>query len=542
MPGISSRILYSKNDLYLIADEVDKYFFHDEPNGWCLVLGSIVPTKNPAQIIFRRFFSKIKDFIEGFDGIFLVVIFDKKTGEIHIINDVLGLMHAYYTLGIDGFCLSDSLTNILQFVGNTEIDLSSLNLYLTFQYLPNPYTMFKNIYQVPLSSMITYSKGVLKQNSYKELSKRKKFHFESDPKIIRDLLVRSLEKQISGNKKNIGAFLSGGMDTSSAIAVLTSEFGIKPIAFTAGFEDKNYDETYYAKIVAKYFGLKHEIIQVDEEDVYSLPEIASLYENPIADRAVLAEYVVCKKINSSGIKFMISGEGGDEVLGFPRNLPNNIMFSNKLINDNNALAKYYDSLTSLFPENMRKQILLSKNFKKENYLGRLYKEFGSKSPFEKILLGQWKTWLIDNVLMKDTRLFKYFGFQFVSPYIDKDLIKYISCLPIKSKMYGLRNKNYLKSVMKNSLPIETIQRKKHRFHLPMEIWFQGNMYDFIYENLISKGSFTTRYFDKRIVQKIISDHKIGKNDFNRPIWSLLFLEFWYRGVQKKTLELNKYET
>lgn len=546
---IKEHAVFSNNYILLEKDPNETFMSYDGGRYKTFVFGHIFFRKGGdvnhiCDKIAAEFHKNKYGFLEEFDGNYLVIIYDQVAKTLIFTRDVLGLYHAYYSLLDGDLIISNSLTTIASLVSkktSLQINPQSIDLYLTFQYLPSPHTMFNNIYQIPLRKIIKIESNKISMDNYKIKNRFSNANFNGqDTKIIageiKEMLIDSLRNQLPGSESKIAAFLSGGMDTSTNVALLVKELGIKPEVYTASFSEKEYDETYFANLISESFKLKHHVVRVGERDlVDNFDKITSLFDNPIADRAVFAEYIICKNISKNQFSALISGEGGDEVLGYPRNLAEqDIPKLNKLKSDRDIADRYY-SLTSLVPEDVRRRLLKTNLLhKKQNYLLEIYKQMDNKQPFEKILFGQWSTWMIDNVLMKDLQILNDKSIKFVSPYMNRDLIDYVTSLTSKEKEFGLSEKRYLKMAMRNYLPPEILSRKKHRFHLPVNEWLRHDFYDFAYQNLLAHNSLILRYLNKSVVKKILLDHKSDKIDFNRPIWGMLFLESWYKNIISRT--------
>lgn len=534
----NDNVLYSDNYciLEIEAKERELAGFHQANGKICLIFGTIslqgeeiAGSNNPAVVFLRDYVDNPEAFLLISEGNFLLIEYDINTQSLTVYRDILGLRHAYYTTTSEGFCLSTSIAPVLKFrkKENTNISSEGLGLYLAFQYLPQPYTLFTNISQLPLNKKLLYAnKAVAIINNKRSYVDMLRYSIGNDANDVETILATSLKRQLNTTNYKVGAFLSGGMDTSSNIAILASNLGVYPVVFTAGFTEQEYDETPYAKIMAKKYGFEHVILTITPEAMLDLPKISSLFDNPIADRAIIPEYAICQKAKEMGITHMVTGEGGDEVLGYPRNLPENIKFTRNML-ANKALSDYYYSISALMSEDLRKKILINKDFS-NNYLYDLYRGLGSMHPFEKIYYGQWQTWMIDNVLMKDTQLFKGASLRFISPYMDMRLMKYCMSFSAEQKMKLFRNKNYLKNKLSGLLPETIINKSKHKFHVPIAEWLRAELYEQAYDMLLAKDSVCDSFMDKKIIRRMLEDHKQGKADYNRPLWGLLFLENWYK--------------
>lgn len=545
----SNTLTYEDENILLFKDQFFQIFANiqdqkqiqiSNTNGYiCLIFDSISIINenknnliNKAEYFLEEYLNNPEDFLLNTSGSYLLVIYKSGDHSLRVYRDLIGMKHAYYSQTNEGLCLSTSILPVLSYrkKGNNHIDPKSLNLYLTFQYLPQPYTIFSNIFQVPLNKSLIYQNGklILTPLSSSFILMIKRHKVKSDISL-EEILINSFKRQLSDKNFKVGAFLSGGMDTSSNIAVLASDLGIKPDVYTAGFKEQEYDETPFAKIMADKYNLNHTILTITPEVMNDLSNICALFDNPIADRAIIPEYLICQQAEAKGITHMISGEVGDEVLGYPRNLPEDISSSQMINDENKPLAEYYYSISALMQDDMRNDLLSFKNNNfQHNYLFDLYQTLSDYHPFEKIYYGQWQTWMIDNVLMKDTQLFNHFSLKFVSPYMDVQLMKHIIQISANKKMELLQNKKYLKNALVRILPEAIINKKKHKFHVPIAEWLMTDLYEQTHDMLLASDSLVSRFMNKDLVRTMLEDHKLKKADYNRPLWGLFFLENWYK--------------
>ena len=525
-------------------NERNQIYIYKSQEKVCIIFGKIFTSEyrkgsmyNPARTYLNKYVNLTEEFLLIAGGKFLLMEYDLTTHTLLIVRDILGLQHAYYSDTSEGFFLSTSILSVLKFrkEEKNSINPVALNLYFMFQYLPQPYTMFNDIHQVPLQKILIYKNGQIihKNSKYKYVDMLSRHTYGGSKDLI-SILAQSFKRQLNfTSKNNIGAMLSGGMDTSANVAILATELGLKPTVFTASFKEQEYDETLYAKIMAEKYNLKHKILIIKSNIVEDLPKITSFFDNPIADRAILPEYLICKLAKDLGIDVMISGEGGDEVLGYPRNLPERMQFKKEHF-DNENLSEFYYSISALLPKDYVNDLVLNYNNTANDYLPNLYRNLKGLHPFEKIYYGQWQTWLIDNVLMKDTQLFDNFSMKFVSPYIDIPLMKHCLKLTANQKRVLLRNKSYLKNTLLKLLPDSIINKPKHKFGVPIAEWLRTELYEQVHDTLLSNDSITNSYFNKKLIKKMLENHKSGKIDYNRPLWALLFFENWYI-IKKKYL-------
>lgn len=538
--GLSTAV-YTGPGMELLAAPEDPYDFHETPAGWCLLLGQPLryglaqpATPVTARECLRQAYKSLDRFIGGTEGRYLAVLCDTATRTVRVFADPAGLQHAYYTTTPYGFCLATSITEVLRFRGAMSISPAALDLFLTFQYVPNSHTMFDGVSQVPLRAAVTYDRSQTTTAPYSLAEAGSGVSFSQQalaPAQIRDILLDSLRKQLPPDSAAVGAFLSGGIDSSTNVVLAANDLGVKPVVFTAGFRDADFDETPYAAIMADQYGLEHHIAVVDADSLRHLPAISALFDNPVADRAALPEFVLCQAASDAGITHMLSGEGGDEVLGYPRNLPDQLPVDLATISNHQA-AQYYYGVSALMDESSRRALLPGIKAG-DDYLSSLYTRLPGGAPFEKIYYGQWQTWLIENVLMKDLQLLAGAGMSFASPYISRTLMDYMSTLPLAVKLEGLHHKRFVRQALGDRLPAEIHRKPKHKFGVPAAAWFRTDAYGMLHDTVLATSGFCAQHLDAAVVRKLLTEHKSGHHDHNRALWALLFLEFWYSAKEQQ---------
>lgn len=501
----------------------------------CLVAGQ-PGERMSAQFIAAQFRQQKQ--IPFLNGHFLIALYLPHTKQLSIFRDLAGFEHGYYWHTDEHFIFSTSLRqiirqNIRQKGGQYSIDARGLGYYLTFQYLPSPHTMFQQIYQIPPASQLqVFPDGHMHVSEYRWfpplIPRISQASWTEHVTTIQDLLKTGLQAQVDPEKKVI-AFLSGGMDTSTNVALLVEQLHIKPTALTAVFAHDAYNEFEFAEAVAKKFNIVHTCVEIKPDLIEQLPEIAPLFENPIADRSILAEFLLCRTVQDGGYEQLVTGEGGDEILGFPRTRDEENALSN-LPDTPEALAGFYLELTALSSLPVRRMLLEGIGVDASigiHYLQHLYTQQQLYDRFEQLYFGQWKTWLIDNVYMKETQLARHFNLKLILPFMDTGLMNYMSQIPTQMKKEGLYQKQFVKDGLRNSLPFKVLHKPKHKFWLPMAEWFQTMYYPYLCDTLLQSNGFIVSIWGKKMIHQLIQAHKVGEFDHNRLLWALLFLEAWY---------------
>lgn len=547
-PGIKQVFTDDCLSVFDLAEQKDsKLTIWKEKEAICFLYGTIFSEGMTGKRIIRTYRKNGISALSNISGRFLIIIYNKQTHTLICFRDSIGLQHGYYSKIGSSYIISTSLPLLLKttrILGmSMDVDPRGIGYYICFQYLPSPFTLFKNKYQIPPKTFLEFTFSSERRIVYDPIFEGSNGFttktLEENVEDIKELLVSSINKQLAFATKRVGVLLSGGMDTSTAVSLLVEECGIKPIAFTAAFSEKGYDESEDARVVAQKFGLHHEVVMITPEMIEFIPTIVKAYDSPLGDKSVLAEFFIFRILKDFRISHLVTGEGGDEIFGYPRSRDGNEMYSNLSV-VNNQLAKFYLEITSVSPHKERKMLLNNLGIESmlgENYLEGLYSKWVQLSAFEKLYVGQWNTWLIEDVNMKDSQLAKYLNVNVILPFVDINIMKYMVNLSLSKKLEGLSGKRFLKMMMKETLPYSILKKPKHKFWLPFDEWLRREKYDYLRENLLQERSLVDNYFDKKIIKRIIHTHKNRRQDNSRLLWALLFLNVWYKAI-KDAYETN----
>lgn len=523
-------------------------------------------TNSDTEVILAAFCRFGVECLKLFNGMFAFAIWDNVKSELFVARDRLGVKPLYYALDGERFIFASEIRAIL----NTglvprNLDKSSLYNYLMYQSVYAPQTIVENIKQLPAGTFGIFSGGKFEINDYWQIEKNKCDVFDEDEvtvkKNVKELLLKSVERRMISDVR-LGAFLSGGID-SSAIVALMSEVSDKPIdTFSVNFTEKEFDESHYANLIARKYNTNHTGVRLSARDFLDeLPAALLATDSPSGDG--INTYTVSKATKKSGITVALSGLGGDELFaGYPNFLKwmqtkNGLLpkipsvlrkslgyaFSNSknskhhrmadiLSADNFTLANIYP----MFRQVMSQQTVnnFCQNGHHQNSIRKMLKdkesainEFPLLSQFTIAeLLGY-----TQNVLLKDTDQYSMASaLEVREPFFDYELVEYVLQIPDQIK-YPKYPKSLLVEAISPMLPDEIVHRKKMGFDLPWEKWMRNELKDFCQsriENLAERGIINS----DKLLEKW-ADFQNGKNGV---IWSQL----WHLVVLTEWLENNKF--
>ena len=519
-------------------------------------------TNTDTEVILKLYQEYGTEVVNYLRGMFAFAIWDAEKNHLFLARDRVGIKPLYYTYQNNVFTFGSEIKSIL---GNPSVDksinYSALGQYLSVQYVPGPETIFNRIYKLPAGHTLTLTKSGINLNSYWHWPERVEYTTRSEKDLVEeilDLLKESIDLRMISDVP-LGAFLSGGIDSSTIVGLMEQKSSGPLKTFSVGFNTHSkYDETPYARQVANYFDTDHHELILGSETIRLLPKLVWHLDEPLADRAALPTYLV-SKLARRHVKVVLTGEGGDELfagyrrytavglhykyLSLPSTARNGVgkIFSN-LANKPNLLDKY-QRLTNphLFDMYMgqqanfspvAKQNLLSKAFAEEININSPFKEWGevSRTSWLRDLLDRdAKSWLPDDLLMKADKMSMAASIEARVPFLDHKLIELISTIPTNMNIKNMTTKYLLKQSVRDVVPKKIIQRRKQGFDVPLSAWFHENV-SFIQDILLSpsadRGYFNLDYIES-MIDHVSSDPKASPS-IGGQIWNLICLELWHK--------------
>lgn len=524
---ISSRILFESPSVFVTASKADTdvLTMYSGDDGWCIVIGDIPNAEARENSPFRVFcelaqskkpLGHIKDLHRG-----VVVAYSRSRNKIFVHRDLTGVYRAYLYSNNEKVIISTSLKELQQELGELPINDEAIALYLSLQYIPQPYTPFKGVSQVISGEFLQFS-AVDGQLTGRELLQPWTANESSDEDLaceaLRDIFINGFRSQILDSKPgSIGSFLSGGIDSSIVVGTLVRHLGTHPLSMTAAFQEAEYDERSYAEIVRRTYGITGLSLLIGADVLREVKGIAGLFEFPLGDRAVLAQYLLCRQAKKLGITVLCTGEGGDELFGYPRRLSRDNLALLRGFSKGD-LARFYNERSALWRE--RADV-------GSQFLEELYCSLPEGLPLNTITFGQWRTWLTDNIAVKDKSIADHFGMRYISPFLNGQLMSLVAALPNKEHL--LYEKALLKEAFSDVLPLEVLLKPKHRFELPLAEWLRKDpsTSTLFHDVLCRPNAFVLRYVNRSDIERMLNEHQSGDRDWNRVLYALFFLESWY---------------
>jgi len=498
------------------------------------------------------------------NGMFSFALWSKEERKLIIARDRMGKKPLYYGWSKKSFIFSSELQALRAFPDfYPEINRDALAAYFRHSYIPTPYSIYTGINKLEAGciAIITPEKKRTEIQPYWSLQATAQ-HGISHPldisekeaiDLLDDQIKKSVELRLVSDVP-LGAFLSGGIDSSTVVAQMHRLIGNKTKTFTIGYEEKRFNEAPFARAIAKYLGTEHTELQVKADDVLNtIPTLANVYDEPFADVSQLPTYIVCKLARQT-VTVSLSGDGGDELFcGYDRYF-SALKKWDRIASIPFGLRKCGSDLlhpaSKLFPENdwlSRSAALLKCQNATNLFLLRSERMHNaetlvcdsqrlppskhqlsageiSKNPLEQMMFIDTAGWLMDDILVKMDRASMANSLEVRNPLLDPDFIALAFSIPLQLKTKDSQRKYILKQSLLRHLPKELIERPKRGFAVPISDWLRGPLKDWA-EHLIQISS-DQDMLNHKTVKWLWNQFQKGNNRYRMAIWSILMFLAW----------------
>ena len=526
-------------------------------------------SQSDTEVILALYDQFGKECLKHLRGMFAFAIYDNKNNTLFCARDRIGKKPFKYFLGSDVFIFASELKAILtQKEYHKEPDFLAIHHFLTLQYCPGSSTGFTNIKKLEpahyLYLDIKTKKIEIKRYWNLDYSQKLKLSKTEWKKMILDKLEQSVKLRMISDVP-IGAFLSGGVD-SSAIVGLMSQQSKNPInTFSIGFEEEKYDELRYARVVANTFKTNHTEFILRPETMDILPAIVRQYEEPFADSSALPTYFL-SELTRRHVTVALNGDGGDEnFAGYTRysyyktylnysklfrygkflmpllERTNSLLknsFINKLVSYSQSLDKdyrfLYADMMSYFTHNNKKKLYTDQfwqevgSFNSAQFIVDKFVQSHTLDKIDQVLYTDFNSYLPSDLMVKVDIASMAHGLEARSPLLDHEFLGLTAKIPSQMKLKGLTNSKYIfKQALAEILPPEILYRKKMGFGVPLDSWFRNDLAGYVSSILLSKKALRRGLFNQNKLKELIASHKSNRADNSRLLWALLTLELWF---------------
>ncbi len=514
--------------------------------------GHIFKTKTDSEVLLHGYEEYGKALLNMLRGMFSFVIWDKNTKELFGARDFFGIKPLYYTKMNGSFLFGSEIKSFIPHPAfKKELNEAALENYLTFQYSPTAETFFKGVYKLPAAHCFTFKDGKLNVERYWEI----KFNEDGKPQLedwvmeITDIFKNSVEAHKISDVE-VGSFLSSGVDSSYVAAVADVDK-----TFTVGFgKDEKYNEIGYAKEFSKFIGKENISKVISPEEYWSnLPKIQYHMDEPLADPAAVALYFVCNTA-AKQVKVVLSGEGADEIFGGyniykePGDVPAYNMIPkfirrgigkaasklpakrgvNFLVRRGKDLEERFIGNAYMFSQKERKNLLKIKtNAPNPMEITKpFYDKVKNKDDVTKMQYLDLHLWMTGDILLKADKMSMANSLELRVPFLDKEVMSVAEKIPSKYRVTKENTKYAMRIAALKACPPQTANKKKLGFPVPIRVWLKEDKY---YNTV--KDAFTSdaakKFFNTDEIVRYLDDHKNGKYDNSRKIWTVFSFLIWY---------------
>ena len=503
-------------------------------------------------------------------GMFSLAIWDGRKGQLVLARDRLGKKPLVYRLERNRLLFASELKSLLQIPGiERRIDPSALDEYLTYQYVPHPNSILQGFRKLPPGHYAVYRDGKLDVQPYwrPDFNGESNQSYEECMQQLRELLTSAVELRLRSDVP-LGAFLSGGIDSSITVGLMQRLLREPVRTFSIGFPLPDYDETHYAREVANLHGTEHREFRVEPHALEILPQLVWHFDEPFADSSAVPTWYL-SKLAREHVTVALAGDGGDELFGgYDRyravrlgekldRLPTPVR---KLIasqlwqkvpsgsherGKGQRLKRFMAGLAEPAPRRyLRWMSVFDEARRAELYSDEFVASLPDSDPYEFLRLA-WNrsahrdhmtrasltdlvTYLPGDLLTKVDIASMAHGLECREPFLDHRVVEFAAAIPMRHKFRHGHGKQILIEAFKDLLPHSVQTRKKMGFGVPIGAWFRNELKDLTRDVLLSGSAMSRGYFRRPAVTALIDEHQAARADHSHRLWALLVLELWHR--------------
>jgi len=531
-------------------------------------------TKTDTEVIIHLYEEMGAECVQKLRGMFALAIYDKVKRKLILARDRLGKKPLHYASSGGKLYFASEIKSILAVAPElAEVNSQGLLEYLYFGYVPDPITAFTGIHKVPPGHLLEFSAGETRVRQYWDVPEYGAHPPKSEEDCLEELEHRLFEatriRLISDVP--LGAFLSGGTDSSTIVALMARASSMPVKTFSIGFKKDDFNEAEHARVVARKFGTDHHEMILEPDVVQTVEHLTSSLEEPFGDSSMLPTYYVSQMARQH-VTVALSGDGGDELFAgyeryaihtdrqiyetvpawarrfyrervFPR-LPKTMRGRKFSYNVSLPSRERYVDGLSFIPAFERDFPLLSDGFRDilrgsedpGNALRRAFAQAPAHDAMSEILYVDTKTYLVGDILTKVDRMSMLNSLEVRVPLLDHEFVEWAAGLPAEWKLRGKHKKYILRRLAERvGVPREVLYRKKQGFSLPLVHWMRNELKEMLMV-LLEPRTLERGYFDPAGVRRLMNDHLYGGREFSARLWRLLMFELWHRNFLEKFIK------
>jgi asparagine synthase (glutamine-hydrolysing) len=528
-------------------------------------------TRSDTEVVIHLYDEYGVDCLTHLRGMFALAIWDERERSLFLARDRVGKKPLLYSHQSNGDLIFGSeFQAVLQHPAvSREVDMLAIDSYMSYLCVPAPQTAFKQIRKLEPGHWMKWKDGKIETKRYWQPDFSKKIKITEEEAIEETTrILRESTKLRLISEVPLGAFLSGGVDSSAVVALMAQESATPVKTFSIGFEEEDFSELKYAKRVAEHVGAEYNEFIVRPNALDVIPTLVEHYGEPYADSSAIPTYYVSKETRKH-VTVALNGDGGDESFaGYERYVamriaeayhrvpkalrkifveaPVNLLPTDELKRSRFRDAKRFLQAADL-PRTERyfrwvstfnrdsKKGLYTKDFETavagqnaSHFLDDWFVTANGTGTLDATLLTDQMTYLPNDLLVKVDIATMANSLEARSPFLDHNLIEFAASLPEQMKMSRFETKSLLKKVTARLVPREVVYRKKMGFGVPVGKWFRGEMKDFVRGVLLSEKSLKRGVVRPEMIEKYVEEHTTGQRDHSFQMWTLLMLELWFQ--------------
>lgn len=531
--------------------------------------GHVFKSHSDTEVIIHGYEEWGFDVVHKFIGMFGIALWDSKKKRLWLVRDRIGIKPLYYYFKNGRFLFGSEIKCILEDPQVArQVNHAALYAYLGFEFVPAPETAFADIHKIPAGHWAVLENGQLRVEEYWDLKMPERGVVRSEGEMverIRELIDDAVRLRLISDVP-LGAFLSGGLDSSTIVAMMRKHNAGKLRTFTIGYEDATFSETEYAKVVADHFGTEHRVLIIDKMDEASIEKSIWHLDEPMTDLSSIPLMFICQKAKQY-VTVCLSGEGGDEVfIGYDRfkaaKIAGFLNFLPKWVR-HDLVGKWAKGLEdrpekkgpinmfkrfiegSLLPEeamHLRWQYFMDPRLE-QHLFADAYKAQVPFDPFARVRAYNAKCtskdkvnqqayldtrfMMSDSVLMKADKMSMASALEIRVPLLDHRLVEYLGTVPGNQKLRGMTTKYIFRKTLEGILPKEIVWRGKQGYSLPVKNLLRTQLKDFMVA-LLHESPLIREDFDVAFVDRLIDEHLSMKQNHNHVLWGLMNIAIWHR--------------
>ena len=539
---------------------------------WLERAGHVFATHSDTETIVHLYEQEGDAFVRHLNGMFALAIWDARRRRLVLARDHVGIKPLYYAELDDRLVFGSELKPLLVNGMSREIDALALHDYLSLNYVPGPRTIFARAKKLLPGHLLVFDADTCQTQitRYWDVPLPTEYAIPPRARNLESALLELLQIIVQDQMVSdvpLGAFLSGGIDSSLVVALM-SRVSARPVqTFSVGFHDKSYDESPYARLVAETFKTDHHELVMEPRATDVVTTMSEYFDEPFADPSAAAVYVI-SGLAKQHVKVALSGDGGDELFGgyytyqadkiamWYRRLPRAIgtglvpaLVNRMPVSAGKASldfkAKRFVTGGSLppLPAHVAWKAFMSEEMKTRLYEGtafqhgtprasallfqEYYDGYATKDLVNRMLYVDTKIQLPDDMLTKVDRASMAHSLEVRVPLLDLRLVEFMAQLPGDNKVRGLQLKYLLKRVAAQVLPRAILRRPKAGFNIPLARWLNTDLRATVEQHLSARAIEAQGMLNAQVIAEIIAAHQSGKYDYSRSIWNLLMFSMWF---------------